>query len=310
MRIYTEKDMKILKEQLQKLEKENVKNKELVVKQQKLYEKQLHEKDEIINDLDKKNYKDKFNTISKNYTKIENKYSVKIEEVKNLKSNLKDSEKENEMLKKKVKSLQKLLGITNIQLNKDSSNSSKPSSTNGFKKVITNRREKSDKPKGGQFGHKGAFLSDKKIEEIKKQKDTIVNVVKINEKENINGKYKVRRVVDTKVVTIITEYWYYEVNKKYNIPVSQQKIVNQYGNNIKALACELMMHTHNSTDSVKTFISSIAKGIKLSKGTLINWQELLSKKLEPQVENIEKQLLQSYYLNCDESQIKVNGTRE
>ena len=40
------------------------------------------------------------------------------------------------------------------------------------------------------------------------------------------------------------------------------------------------------------FISSIAKGIKLSKGTIINWQELLSKKLEPQVENIEKQLLQ------------------
>ena len=58
------------------------------------------------------------------------------------------------------------------------------------------------------------------------------------------------------------------------------------------------------------FISSIAKGIKLSKGTIINWQELLSKKLEPQVENIGKQLLQSYYLNCDESQIKVNGTRE
>ena len=69
--------------------------------------------------------------------------------------------------------------------------------------------------------------------------------MKINEKENINGKYKVRRVVDTKVVTIITEYWYYEVNKKYDIPVSQQRIINQYGNNIKASACELMMHTHN-----------------------------------------------------------------
>ena len=32
---------------------------------------------------------------------------------------------------------------------KDSSNSSKPSSTNGYKKVITNRREKSNKSKGG-----------------------------------------------------------------------------------------------------------------------------------------------------------------
>ena len=40
-------------------------------------------------------------------------------------------------------------------------------------------------------------------------------------------------------------------------------------------------------DSVKMFISSIAKGIKLSKGTLINWQALLSKELEPQVKNME-----------------------
>ncbi len=35
---------------------------------------------------------------------------------------------------------------------RDSSNSSKPSSTNGYKKVIVNRREKSDKEKGGQKG--------------------------------------------------------------------------------------------------------------------------------------------------------------
>lgn len=33
---------------------------------------------------------------------------------------------------------------------KDSSNSSKPSSTNGFKKVITNRREKSNKKQSGE----------------------------------------------------------------------------------------------------------------------------------------------------------------
>lgn len=36
------------------------------------------------------------------------------------------------------------------QNQKDSSNSSKPSGTNGYKKVITNRREKSNKKQGGQ----------------------------------------------------------------------------------------------------------------------------------------------------------------
>ena len=52
-------------------------------------------------------------------------------------------ENENEKLKLEVKRLKN-------QNKKDSSNSSKPSGTNGFKKVITNRREKSDKKQGGQ----------------------------------------------------------------------------------------------------------------------------------------------------------------
>ena len=44
------------------------------------------------------------------------------------------------------------------QNKKDSSNSNKPSGTNGFKKVITNRREKSNKKQGGQKGHIGSSL--------------------------------------------------------------------------------------------------------------------------------------------------------
>ena len=45
--------------------------------------------------------------------------------------------------------------------NKDSSNSSKPSSTNGYKKVITNRREKSNKSQGAQKFHKPHSLNNK-----------------------------------------------------------------------------------------------------------------------------------------------------
>lgn len=50
--------------------------------------------------------------------------------------------------------------MQNVRIKKDNSNSSKPSITNGFKKVITNRREKSNKKQGGQTGHVGAFLRD------------------------------------------------------------------------------------------------------------------------------------------------------
>jgi len=47
--------------------------------------------------------------------------------------------------------------------------------------------------------------------------------------------------------------------------------------------------------------------IDLSKGTLINWNDKLAKALNPQLENIEKELLNSYYSNFDESSIKING---
>lgn len=67
------------------------------------------------------------------------------------------------------------------------------------------------------------------------------------------------------------------------------------------------MHCNNSTDAVKNFFKSITSAIDLSKGTLINWTKTLNKKLENQVTNNEIELLKSYYLNCDESQIKING---
>ena len=59
---------------------------------------------------------------------------------------------------------QEILRLKNKN-DKDSSNSSKPSSTNGFKKVITNRREKSTKKQGAQKFHKGHKL-DQKLEQF------------------------------------------------------------------------------------------------------------------------------------------------
>ncbi len=57
----------------------------------------------------------------------------------------------NELVEKQAKQIeeqaQEILRLKSKN-DKDSSNSSKPSSTNGFKKVITNRREKSNKKQG------------------------------------------------------------------------------------------------------------------------------------------------------------------
>ncbi len=69
-----------------------------------------------------------------------------------------------------------------------------------------------------------------------------------------------------------------------------------------------MNNLYNSTDGVTRFISDITNdGITISKGTLINWNNEICIRLTPQINQIEEKLLDSYYLNHDESQIKING---
>lgn len=81
-----------------------------------------------------------------------------------------------------------------------------------------------------------------------------------------------------------------------------------YGDEVKALAVDLMYESYNSTDATQNIISSITDNcIEIPRSTLINWSNEAKEKLNPEIENIEKEILNSYYAHFDESQIKVNG---
>lgn len=289
--IYSEKQYKLLEEELKKLKKEN----EIKDKENKLLKKQNRQQAEVIHDLDKNQYKEKYTSTLSNYQnllKINNEQNIEINE-----------------LKKKVEYLQKQLATQNIRIKKDSSNSSKPSSTNGFKKVITNRREKSNRKQGGQTGHVGAFLRDPMLRENINLYEVETEVIEINKNETNEDKEPViRKVIDIEIKTKITIYKYYPDGKgKYNIKKEHNTPI-QYGPNIKAMAVDMMVSANNSTDAVVEFFKSITKGvIRLSKGTLIEWQEKCAKNLESQLQNNQKCLMESYYTNNDESQIKING---
>lgn len=212
--------------------------------------------------------------------------------------------KENEKLKLEVERLKN-------QNKKDSSNSSKPSGTNGYKKVITNRREKSNKKQGGQNGHKGKSLGKKELEKILSKENVIKNQpIEINKNENNKNKkpYKTT-VVDINIVVTVTDYLYYpDENGRFNVPQKHKKHI-VYGDNIKALAVDLMYESYNSTDATRNIISSITdNNIDIRKSTLLNWSKEAKEKLMPEIENIEKELLNSYYAHFDESQIKVDGS--
>lgn len=211
--------------------------------------------------------------------------------------------KENEKLKLEVERLKN-------QNKKDSSNSNKPSGTNGFKKVITNRREKSSKKQGGQDGHKGVGLGKEKLEKILEKENVIKKPsIEINKNENNkNAKPYKTTEIDVDISVTVTEYLYYpDEHGEFNVPQKHKKHI-VYGDNLKALAVDLMYESYNSTDATQNIISSITNNcIEIPRSTLINWSNEAKEKLMPEIENIEKEISNSYYAHFDESQIKVDG---
>ena len=249
------------------------------------------------------------------YEKLLNKFESQekiLKETNNLVKSLnKTIESLNETIKDlKIKNEEQAQEILRLKSknNKDSSNSSKPSGTNGYKKVITNRREKSNKKQGGQINHIAHSLTNK-LEQFINSGNVEEEIIEINKNENNKNKRYIEKVViDIKICKTIKRYRYYPYEDgKYNIPNCHNQYV-QYGNNIKAITIDLMNNLPNSTDGVVTFINDITnKGITLSKGTLINWNNELSNKLSNEINHIENELLNSYYLNHDESQIKIDS---
>ena len=111
-------------------------------------------------------------------------------EIKALNSQVETLSKENKALSERVKSLES-------QVNKNSNNSSKPPSSDGFKKKTKSLRTKSGKKPGGQEGHEGKTL------ELTENPDEII--VHTVDKCDICGeslqdvapeRYIVRQVVD------------------------------------------------------------------------------------------------------------------
>ena len=231
------------------------------------------------------------------------------ESVKNLNSTIETLNDELKNLREENKKLKEEILRLKSKNNRDSSNSNKPSGTNGFKKVITNnRKEKSNKKQGGQKGHEPHSLVNK-LDKFIKSGDVLEEIIEVNKNDNNKDKkYKEKIVMDIKITKHLIRYRYYpDDNGNYHIPKHHNRYV-QYGSTIKAVSIDLMNNLYNSTDGVIRFIEDITNGgITLSKGTLIRWNNELSNLLSPQIERIEESLLDSYYINHDESGIKING---
>lgn len=256
----------------------------------------------------------------KNKLKIANEY---IEDLKkeNKTKEYKEAMRKNSLLRDEINSLKeeitsKETAIKNltVQLKKDSTNSSKPSSTDNIykKKVHIVSSRKVGGKNGGQWKHKGTTFSKEEVEKIlekaKKEENTRIKYQIEHVGNKKSGKYKSKYVVDVEMVTTITEYRYYEDEKgKYNIPKNREAEV-QYGSTTKALMCYFTTEMMAPLNKTRSFFKQITKGIyKLSEGTIVNTQKALDKRLTPVVEEIKQRLIKAKVLHVDETGVRING---
>ena len=246
-----------------------------------------------------------FEELNKKLDKLSNENKKLYLTINNLKEELQKSNISNNQKDKKIEEL--LLEIERLKNNnnKDSTNSNKPSGSNGYKKVITNNREKSTNKKGGQKGHTGKTLTTQEIEQMIKDGD-IDEIIEIEENKNENNKNLkpiIKYEYDIKIKRIITKYIIYPDKKKNikNYPV-------KYGNNIKAITC-LLNHKYMSLDGIQAFINDgTGNKINPSKGSLYNWnKEIYNKFLTTEYITIKEKLMNSLMLHVDESPIKIDG---
>ena len=214
-------------------------------------------------------------------------------------------EKKDEENKKLILEIERLKNNND----KNSSNSGKPSSKDGFKKIIHNSRSKTTKKQGGQLGHKGSTTDVSKIKQLIETgavKHTIFNINITN--ENKNKPYAIRYVQDIEITSVINEYRYFPNDTgNYCIPKEQNNVVT-YGNELKAVAMLLVHRVPSSMDQSVSFLRSITKdAFDLTKATLVNWSNSLSDKLDSFTEEILQGLYNATYVHTDESPINING---
>lgn len=200
------------------------------------------------------------------------------------------------------------------QLAKDSHNSHKPPSTDGFKRVKRTRslRTKSTRKPGGQKGHKGHHL---------KMVDKADHVQYCHTPDNCHcgrslkhkkpQRYERRQVYDLPEIKMeVTEYRA-EVKLcdcgAIHIASFPEGVDNpvQYGPRIKSQAVYLMNYQHLPYDRTCEAIQDLFNH-KLSPGTLFNFNKACYENLQQTEEIIKEQLISSTIIHNDETGMKVN----
>ena len=220
--------------------------------------------------------------------------------------------KTNEILVQQVSELKTRVKELENQLAQDSHNSSKPPSSDGFKKQTKSLRQPGKRKPGGQKGHHGNTL--KRVNNPDKTATCSTNNCSHcgHSLENVPvNDYDKRQVFDIPPVSIeVTEYQAeiktcsncHTVNKaSFPKDVTQ---VAQYGARIKAQLIYLM-NQHLLPYERTSDICFDLYGLRISAGTLYRMNLFCSEVLEKPTAKIKEHIIASDVVNFDETGLRV-----
>ena len=212
-------------------------------------------------------------------------------------------------LEERVKSLED-------QINKNSRNSSKPPSSDPFRKS-KGLRKKSGKSVGGQKGHKGHTL--KMVDSPDQVVVHPVTECKLCGMSLIDTKatnYDRRQVFDLPPINVEVTEHRTEIKtcpncsclNKADFPTDVQHPV-QYGSRLKSVAVYLNQYQLIPFERLSEMFFDLFNH-QLSQSTLISMNKRLYSILEPVEESIKQQLIASPVISFDETGMRIKGKRE
>jgi len=226
--------------------------------------------------------------------------------------------KENKELKETIRQQNELIQSLQDKLAKNSTNSSKPPSSDMHKILRTKSlRKPSDKKSGGQKGHTGHTLY------FVENPDHIV-VHKVNDCKHCHASlgskepddYEKRQVFDIPPIKIVVTEHRAEIKTcdlcglqtKAEFPPTVTQ-PTQYGNDVKALACYFNTYQLIPLERTCEIFEDVFSH-PISEAAIIDANVTLSARVEPVNAIIKQQLIDSDVINNDETGLRVKGKRQ
>lgn len=216
-----------------------------------------------------------------------------------------------EKLEERVKHLEEML-------EKNSSNSSKPPSTDSYarnKPKVKSQRKKSGRSPGGQNGHPGATLrmTDEPDEVDVHHVDKCTNCG--SSLASIPSGYERRQVFDIPPIVIKCTEHRSEIKtcpkcSHVNKAVFPEGVTQpaQYGLRVKSVAVYLHINQLLPYKRVTALFSDIL-GCRISPATIVNTERSCFAKLEDFENKVKQYLKKSPVINLDETGMRINATR-